>query len=95
MHTKSLTRGHRTQSRRVSRINEITENYRNHQQLKRTEIIASSCRYMFTGFKVKFYYRQLYAYDFIKEYVENTKKPEVAILFFSMDAELRRVRTRY
>ena len=50
---------------------------------------------MFTGFKVKFYYRQLYAYDFIKEYVENTKKPEVAILFFSMDAELRRVRTRY
>ena len=51
---------------------------------------------MFTGFKVKFYYRQLYAYDFIKEYVENTKKPEVAILvFFSMDAELWRVRTRY
>ena len=37
---------------------------------------------MFTGFKVKFYYRQLYIYDFIKEYVENTKKPEVAILFF-------------
>ena len=83
MHTKSLTRGHR----RVSRINEITENYRNHRNsynvMKLPAHLVDIC---LLGLIVKFYCQlDLYAYDFMKEYVENTNKPEVAILFFFLD----------
>ena len=72
----------------LSRITEITENYRNLQKLteittKCTEITSTSCRYMLPGFKnVTFISISNMLMISLKKMWKNKKKPEVAILFF-------------